>query len=368
MNLPIKNNIEAISSHPIADLFPLMSDSEFFALKQDIAGNGLQEPIWIYQGMVLDGRNRYRACQEIGIDAPSREYLGADPVAFVVSLNLARRHLNESQRGMVAAKLANMRRGGDRPSANDSNFESANLPNGNVSQPQAAEMLNVSERTVRSAKKVIDYAIPEITQKVDSGEMSVSLGALVSRLPGEVQQEIASSKPEKVIEKAKAHVHVAQNSGENEWYTPPGIIESARLVMGSIDLDPASSDIANNTVGARHYLTKEDDGLGVEWFGNVWLNPPYSQPLMNKFAEKVTRLGFNQATVLVNNATETKWFQSIAALADAICFPSSRIKFLDPSGNASGQPLQGQAVLYFGENSLSFSIEFSKYGFVVKHV
>ena len=170
---------------------------------------------------------------------------------------------------------------------------------------------------------------------------------------------------EQVKEEAKKHVHVAQNSGENEWYTPPNFIESARVVMGSIDTDPASCEVANRTVKAKRFFTKEDNGLRQTWSGNVWMNPPYAQPLMTNFAEAITckfnEREFRQGIVLVNNATETQWFQRMAGSASAVCFPKTRVKFLDPEGKP-GAPLQGQAIIYFGENAEAFVSEFSQYG------
>ena len=144
--------------------------------------------------------------------------------------------------------------------------------------------------------------------------------------------------------------HVAFNSGNNEWYTPSEYIEAARAVMGEINLDPASSEIANKTVKADHIYTVEDNGLEKPWFGNVWLNPPYASDLIGKFAEKVVNeLGnIKQAIVLVNNATETEWFYGMVTNATAVCFPKSRVKFYTPDGK-TGAPLQGQAIIYFGE-------------------
>jgi ParB family chromosome partitioning protein len=186
----------------------------------------------------------------------------------------------------------------------------------------------------------------------------------VSTVPA-TEEDGTISEAEEVKEKAKKHVHVAQNSGENEWYTPPNFIASARAVMGGIDTDPASSEIANNTVKAKRFYTKEDDGLRQTWKGNVWMNPPYAQPLISNFAEavayKYSAGEFKQAIVLVNNATETQWFQRMAGVASAICFPKSRVRFLDPQGNP-GAPLQGQAILYFGKNPAKFAEEFNQYG------
>jgi phage N-6-adenine-methyltransferase len=163
--------------------------------------------------------------------------------------------------------------------------------------------------------------------------------------------------------------HVANNGGNNEWYTPEPFITAARLVMGGIDLDPASSEIANRTVKAARIFTAADDGLIQDWpIGRIWMNPPYAQPLMGRFATRFAaeiRRG-SEGVVLVNNATETGWFQEIAEECSAICFPKTRIRFLDPEGNP-GAPLQGQAIIYCGPNSDAFQDVFEGFGLVVRH-
>jgi len=161
--------------------------------------------------------------------------------------------------------------------------------------------------------------------------------------------------------------HVSYNSGENEWYTPKEYIESVRIVLGEIDLDPASSKEANEIVKADKYFTLQTDGLTKEWFGKVWMNPPYSSELISIFTEKFTHHFNNQdiseGIVLVNNATETVWFQFMAKFASSICFPKTRIKYWSPNKDSS-TPLQGQAFLYFGDNfHTNFENEFKKYGF-----
>lgn len=353
--------------HPLANIFPLIEGQAYQDLMADVLKHGVREPIWIYEGMILDGRNRYRAATAMNVSFDSREYEGDNAASFVISLNLHRRHLNEAQRAMVAAKLANLSDG--------QKTSSANLPSIAVTQSDAAEMLNVSTRSVTSAKKIIEDAPLEVAKAVERGAMSVNLASQVAALPDEAKAEISQA-PEEQIKEVAAEVvkraHVANNSGNNEWYTPARFIDAAREVMGSIDTDPASSEIANRTVRAQIYFTKDTDGLKNVWFGNVWMNPPYAQPLMGDFAEAVTAKyesgEIKQACILVNNATETQWFQRMLSKASAVCFPKSRIKFVDPDGSASGAPLQGQAIIYMGENNKGFAEHFSSEGVVLCHV
>jgi ParB-like chromosome segregation protein Spo0J len=169
--------------HTLAEIFPLIDGAEFDDLVADIREHGVHEPIWIFDGRILDGRNRYRAAQAAGVDCPLRAYLGDDPAAFVISLNLKRRHLNESQRGMIAAKLANMPDGGNRAEQHSANLHSA---------AKAADMLNVSERTVKTAKQVQENAAPELIAAVEQGHLAVSQAAKAAALPEDDQREIAA--------------------------------------------------------------------------------------------------------------------------------------------------------------------------------
>ena len=177
----------------------MMSATEFESLKADIKHNGLFEPIWQHEGKIIDGRNRYQACVETGVTPHFREWDGIGSLtAFVVSLNLHRRHLTESQRGMVAAKLANIELG-----QNQHFLGSANLRTHQISQAEAAELLNVSERTVTAAAKVKDEGALELVRAVESGAASVSAAAQVATLPVEEQREIVAQGEAEILKAAK---------------------------------------------------------------------------------------------------------------------------------------------------------------------
>lgn len=349
--------------HPIAEIFPKMSASEFSALKIDIKERGLLEPIWLYKDKILDGRHRYLACKELGAKEFYREYDGPDPVKFVVSLNLHRRHLDATQRSAIAAELANMAMG------HNQHRGSANLQTHQVSQSAAADLLNVSTRQVATAAKVKDEA-PEIFDAMKSGNISANLAAQVLDLPEEDIESIESLPKHEMKAAAREaiHNHRAQGTGENEWYTPAQYVESARIVMGGIDIDPASSDLAQEVVKADKYFTVSNDGLIREWIGRVWLNPPYAQPAIHGFIKKTVDEFLSgrmtEGVVLTHNYTDTQWFHLAAKSASAICFTRGRIGFVNPNGKKAA-PTQGQAFFYFGKNKNAFEDEFCKFGFIV---
>lgn len=171
-------------------------------------------------------------------------------------------------------------------------------------------------------------------------------------------------------DKAQNKPHVSNNTGNNEWYTPEEYIEAARMIMGSIDVDPASNDLAQKTVNAAIYYTEKTNGLDKPWVGNVWINPPYSSSLIGDFCDKllneVACLNTKQAVVLVNNATESQWFRSLIKQASMVGFTKRRVRFIDQNGNPSGSPLQGQAVIYIGKNEQQFIDYFSGLCWIAK--
>jgi predicted DNA-binding transcriptional regulator AlpA len=165
--------------HEIANIFPMMDGAEMAALVDDIRANGLREPIWLYENKILDGRNRYTACLDASVEPTLNVYADGDPVSFVISLNLRRRHLDTSQRAMVAAKLATLKQG--------ARTDLAQICA--KSQDEAAEALNVSRRSVQHAAEVHEHGVPELVGAVERGEVAVSTAARVAELSQEEQRE-----------------------------------------------------------------------------------------------------------------------------------------------------------------------------------
>lgn len=156
----------------------------------------------------------------------------------------------------------------------------------------------------------------------------------------------------------------------NEWYTPAREIAAVRCVLGEIDLDPASCEFAQRTVKALSYFTKEDNGLQFEWPGRVFLNPPYSDPECRVFTSYLMEqyeLGITTAAILlVNNATDTKWFQALLRRYP-VCLTEGRISF-ERSDFEKFANRQGQAFFYLGEDPTYFYEVFSPIGAILQPI
>ena len=155
--------------HETANIFPMMSEHELSSLAEDIKQNGLQNAITLCEGKILDGRNRFEACRIAGVEPEYETFVGDDPLKAVISLNLMRRHLDESQRAVIASRMANM----TRTDTLKHGSRSADLPNGAISQSEAAALFNVSERMIRTVK-AIEREAPERIPEIESGAMTAT--------------------------------------------------------------------------------------------------------------------------------------------------------------------------------------------------
>ncbi len=182
-----------LPAHPATSLFPEMSHDEFMALKEDIAEHGLRQPILVFRNQVIDGRQRLRACKELGI-APqytSVQQSEKTITEFIVSMNLKRRHLNESQRAMVASSLATLGKGKKLNTAHA------------VTQAQASAMLNVSIDSIQRARAVETKGIPSLVQAVQAGSLDVTNASTISTLDAETQDKLMQMSDKDILNKAK---------------------------------------------------------------------------------------------------------------------------------------------------------------------
>lgn len=170
--------------HALSSAFPAMSADEFDALVADIAANGQRDPIIVFEGDVIDGWHRYSACLQLGIEVLSKAFSAdADPVAFVLSRNLHRRHLTASQRAMAVAACAKWL-----PEGRPGNSAAAALfPDGGKSLASLADDAGVSRRTMAQAAKVVKEAAPEVAKAVRDGDLTAERAAEIAALPKDAQ-------------------------------------------------------------------------------------------------------------------------------------------------------------------------------------
>jgi hypothetical protein len=177
----------AYEIHPAAKIFPMMADPDVAALRDDIKQHGQREPIELLDGKVIDGRNRLAACLKSGVQPAVREIDGdgLDPIAYVLSKNLHRRHLSESQRAMVAVSTT----AALREMAAERQRSGTLAPHGAKVAEQAAIACGVGTRTVERAIKVSAEGAPEVAEAIQNGKISVACAErLVRHIPKHKQQ------------------------------------------------------------------------------------------------------------------------------------------------------------------------------------
>lgn len=277
-----------LTPHPLAELFPPMDDETFKALVADIRQHGLREPIILYEGMILDGRNRHRACTEIGVEPITRPWdERGSALDFVVSKNLNRRHLSDQQRAMVAAKIATIKLGDNQHVRQGSPIGEPSLPP--VSQNQAAAMLNVSARSVQRAKAVQSNGAPELKRAVEKNEISLKAAEEIAHRPQEEQREIMSKGSAAVLQAAKEtrETRQAQNRRPANYDPNAKRAETKRLkaelyrqLRDAIELLcglPAPTEVANIVAGVPSARAIMDTRLPqaltwLEAFNNEYSN------------------------------------------------------------------------------------------------
>jgi phage N-6-adenine-methyltransferase len=217
-----------------------------------------------------------------------------------------------------------------------------------------------------------DDRVPKVEEIVGSKDKS-SLLQRISKFTNETIQDYIdlcienNSLPKSGDLKNMANLK-SKMTGDNEWYTPAIYIEKVRRVLGCIDLDPASSEFAQNIVKAKKYYTIETNGLDKDWKGNVFMNPPFGRAeinlFINKWVEEIKNKNIKSTILLTNNFTDTSWFHNAAVISKLLCFTRGRVNFYKQEDTKSGST-NGQLFYYYGDNLKGFQDEFNDVGLIV---
>ena len=379
-----------------ASLIHAPSADELRGLEADIVARGCLDAIKTWNGLIVDGHNRFEICERLGkpyrVEALS---FGTrdEAKAWMIAHQLGRRNLPENviayYRGQYKALLQDIATAtGLAGQARSLVGQNAQMVQGRgISFPISAPLVAIDTVSVRTMRNSAEYAraVDEVAKATGVAPVAI---ASISGLTQKATQQLAESLDspnERVREQARNAVtemvageepaqamkraHAMYNTGENEWYTPSNLIECARSFLGTIDLDPASSALANETVRATTWYGVEHDGLAQPWHGRVWMNPPYARGLIERFVERLMEYHLAgdvpEALILVNNATDTRWFHHLQSAPHRHTLALSyRVKFVSPEGR-DPNAMQGQVVVYLGSRRAEFALAFASHGVVL---
>jgi len=366
---------------------PPLSNEEVYSLETSLICEGCRDAlvVWKEEGILLDGHHRKAICEQHNIDYNTVEISLPDrdsALVWMIDNQLARRNLPfltrtelvRSKRELLERRAID--RHGTRVDLPDIRENFPESERGRV-RAELGKEVGVSGRTYEAYETVLDKGVPELIESVRVGKLGASTAAEVAMLPQEEQSELCALDGKAALieaarqRKARRQPHVLiSQSNSNEWYTPHQYISAAREVMGSIDLDPASSKIPQMTVEAETFYSKDDDGLLHEWRGNIWLNPPWGQvtaDFIAKLSQEMEAGRVGQAIVLVNaHATDTKWFSPL--WYGLLCFTNHRINYHMTGNDPDSGSTHGSVFIYFGPNRKRFIELFSKWGTIVERV
>jgi ParB-like chromosome segregation protein Spo0J len=249
--------------HEAANIFPL-DDENIDTLAEDIREQGLEVPIELCGGQIIDGRRRSLACEKAGVEPEFVEVSPEDPIAYVLSLNIHRRHLSTTQRGMVAARAREMydkaakerqKEGGKHGRDKQLGGEVENLPHPQKARDAAGKAVGVSGKSVDYASRVLKNGCPELIKAVDSNEMAVSTAARMAPKPHDEQRAILAA-----YTGGKPGARVAESAEAPE--PPPGESRGVGVRRGNEAIDALKRIPRNDALRKRGFQ------LVTDWIRN----------------------------------------------------------------------------------------------------
>lgn len=254
--------------HDLANAFPLITGEAFDELVEDIKTRGLLDPIVMYEGKILDGRNRWRASQHLGIphtevkleDLMKKIGKDVDPVAFVWSRNAVRRQLSPSQRAMAATKLLDAKRGGVRT-------------DDETTAERAAAIAGVGKRSVLRAKRVVEKGVPAVVEAVEAGDLTLEPAEVIAAKPPLTQERIMARGAEEATK----------------------VVSIERARRKSTPRNPDNGP-GRGHVGPKVTMTRQMEGSSAEgskartafWAENIELIKELDSDLLDRFVEDLS--------------------------------------------------------------------------------
>ena len=303
------------------------------------------------EGMHLAGYTFERACKNLDWLLTDNRWQAcgfADINAFLATIDWSDFKIAAEQRKEISRKLAAI----------------------NASQRQIARTLGVGEKTVRRDLD-LDGAANAATREKPSEEIKGLRSRTAAFAAPDRKTQSGAEAQKALAEKDKRpRSGNASHDNDDEWYTPSVLIEPARECMGGIDLDPASSEVAQKVVQAAAFFTAADDGLAHPWRGRVFLNPPYSKAagkadFIAKLAEHYWAGEVTEAVVVISYDFSAGWFEPLRGAYTAICLMRGRVQFYKLKPGDGHDPALGTSVVYLGGKAPAFSEAFAALGDIV---
>ena len=192
-----------MQQHPLSAAFPAMSNDDFDALKSSVEAIGVQNPVTVYDGQIIDGWHRYQAAQRVGRECPTVDLApDVDPRAFVLAQNKARRHITQAQLAMATTAVYAWASVGKPKSGTQCRI---------TTESKMAEIAGVGERSIRQAKSVQANAVPDVIDAVKRGEIGLPKAAKIAQLPKDQQAEAILKPLPKAVKNGPSHAVVAHD-------------------------------------------------------------------------------------------------------------------------------------------------------------
>ncbi len=361
----------------IAAIIPPLTAEERAGLRDSLIAEGCRDAlvVWAETGILLDGHNRLDICEAEGIAYRTVERSFADRDAaedWVLRNQLGRRNLSPDAASLLRGRLYNRQKLPAHGREGRTFGEIDLIPP--TTADRLASELGVSAPTIKRdgvfarAVEELEPYVPDIVGRVMAGDVPSRQAVIEAAKEPETAMAVLGRDP---MTAQRVDVTIF-SSKSDEYYTPAEYIAAVVDVLGGIDLDPASCELAQATVGAKRYYTKADDGLAQPWEGRVYLNPPYGTTggesnqgiWAQRLVEAYTSGAVTGAVLLVKAALGYEWFEELW-YRWPVCFPRRRLSFGMPDGSGDGQSKQGSALFYFGREPERFAEHFRRFGRVI---